>query len=72
MFSLPEFHENREIIWDVYVDTTSTKESLYDMIIGRDLMNSIGLDLNFSDNTMTWDNASVPMRSVKWLKGDNL
>jgi len=72
MFSLPEFHENRDIIWDVYVDTTSSKNSRYDMIIGRDLMNSIGLDLKFSDNTMIWDNASVPMRSVKWLEGDNL
>jgi hypothetical protein len=69
MFFLPEFHENRDIIWDVYVDTTSTnttstKDSRYDMIIGRDFMNSIGLDLKFSNNTMTWDNASVPMRSV--------
>jgi hypothetical protein len=72
MFSLPEFHENRDIIWDVYVDTSSTKGSRYDMIIGRDLMNNIGLDLRFSDNTMTWDNASVPMHSVQWLEADNL
>jgi hypothetical protein len=72
MFSLPEFHENRDIIWDVYVDSSSSEDSRYDMIVGRDLMNSIGLDLKFSDGTMTWDNASVPMRSTKWLESDNL
>jgi hypothetical protein len=72
MFSLPEFHESRDIIWDAYVDTTSTKDSRYDMIIDRGLVNSIGLDLKFSDNTMTWNSASVHMRSVKWLEGDNL
>jgi hypothetical protein len=72
MFSFPEFHENRDIIWDVYVDTSSSEDSQYDMIVGRDLMNSIGLDLKFSGSTMTWDNATVPMRSIKWLEADNL
>jgi hypothetical protein len=72
MFSFPEFHENRDIIWDVYVDSTSSKDSRYDMIVGRDLMYSIGLDLRFSDSTMVWDNATVPMQSIKWLEADNL
>jgi hypothetical protein len=58
MFSFPE---NRDIIWDVYVDTTSSEDSRYNMIVGRDLMYSIGLDLRFSDSTMVWDNATVPM-----------
>jgi hypothetical protein len=72
MFSFPEFHENRDIIWDVYVDTSSSEDSRYDMIVDRDLMNYIGLDLRFSDSTMLWDNATVPMRSIKWLEADNL
>jgi hypothetical protein len=72
MFSFPEFDENRDIIWDVSVDTTSTEESRYDMIVDRDLMYSIGLDLRFSDSTMVWDNATVPMRSITWLEADNL
>ena len=45
----------------MYVDE-STSLSTYDMIIGRDLMDSIGLDLLFSENLMRWDNATVPMR----------
>jgi transposase InsO family protein len=32
------------------------------MIIGRDLMDAIGMDLLFSENLMRWDNATVPMR----------
>jgi hypothetical protein len=72
MFSFPEFHENRDMIWDVYVDTSSSEDSRYDMIVGRDLMNYIGLALKFSDSTMVWDNATVPMRSIKSLEADNL
>jgi hypothetical protein len=59
---LPEFHKHRVIEWEMYVDETSSKLSTYDMIIGRDLMESIGLDLLFSENLMRWDNATVPMR----------
>jgi len=58
---LPEFHAHRVIEWEVYVDD-STSLSTYDMIIGRDLMDAIGLDLLFSENLMKWDNATVPMR----------
>ena len=56
---LPEFHEHRVIEWDMYVDESSSSLSTYDMIIGRDIMESIGLDLLFSENLMRWDNATV-------------
>jgi len=60
---LPEFHKHRVIEWEMYVDESSSSlSSSYDMIIGRDLMESIGLDLLFSENLMRWDNATVPMR----------
>ncbi len=48
--------------WEMYVDESSSSLSNYDMIIGRDLMDSIGLDLLFSENLIRWDNATVPMR----------
>ena len=35
-FALPEFHKNREIRWNMYVDE-SENLSRYDMTIGRDL-----------------------------------
>jgi len=61
-FMLPEFHKNRVVEWEMYVDESSSNLSSYDMIIGRDLMDSIGLDLLFSENLIRWDNATVPMR----------
>ena len=59
---LPEFHKHRVIEWDMYVDESSSTVSNYDMIVGRELMESIGLDLLFSENLIRWDNATVPMR----------
>jgi len=58
---LPEYHTHRLIEWDMYVDD-NTSLTTYDMIIWRDLMYSIGMDLIFSANLMRWDNATVPMR----------
>jgi len=51
-FTLPEFHEHREIEWNVYVDESKSSLGTYDMIIGRDLMEAIGMDLLFSENLM--------------------
>ena len=36
----------------------------YDLILGRDLLASLGIELNFSDMTMKWGTASLPMRSI--------
>jgi hypothetical protein len=40
------------------------------MIIGRDLLHEIGMDILFSKAEMIWDNASVPMQSVDKLSVD--
>ncbi len=71
-FTLPAFHEHREISWNCYVDESNPDSSKYDMIIGRDLMHEIGMDILFSSAEMVWDNASVPMQSadklnVNWI-----
>ena len=60
-FTLPKFHENREIEWKAYVEESDVKTSRYDMIIGRDLMHEIGIDLLFSEQKMQWGNAKIPM-----------
>ena len=70
-FTLPEFHEHREIEWNVYVDESKSSLGTYDMIIGRDLMEAIGMDLLFSENLMKWDNATVPMKDPSWFKDFN-
>ena len=60
---LPEFHPNREIEWSAYVDDNSSLQSRYDLIIGRDMLNELGIDFLFSTGQMCWDNATVYMRS---------
>ena len=60
-FTLPEFFENRDLDWEMYLDESDMKCN-YDMIVGRDLMDAIGLDILFSKGTMIWDNSEVPMK----------
>ena len=67
-FTLPEFHQGREVKWSVYVDESASETSNYDMIIGRDLLEELGIDLVFSNHTMKWDNATVPMRNLSWFE----
>jgi hypothetical protein len=64
-FMLPVLHKHREITWNCYLDESPSNTSIYDHIIGRDLMHDIGLDICFSTEEMIWDNASIPMQSVE-------
>ena len=64
-FILPEFHANCEIHCKAYVE--DFLRSCYDIIIGRDLLHELGVDLLFSQATMVWDNAEVPMRSLDYF-----
>ena len=70
-FSFPEFDANREIEWDVHVDQSDSSQSTYDMIVGRDLLEALGIDLLFSEKMMNWDGATVPMRNVKMFSPEN-
>src|SRR5687768_9980720 len=40
-FTLPAFHEHRNISWTAFVDETDKLSSRYDMIIGRDLLDEL-------------------------------
>ena len=60
-FMLPAFHEKRDISWTAFVDETDKLSSRYDMIIGRDLLEELGMNFSFSEKLMEWDNATTPM-----------
>ena len=64
-FTLPALHEHRVITWNCYVDNSDPKSCNYDLIIGRDLMLEIGIDLCFSNTEIRWDNASIPVQLSK-------
>jgi hypothetical protein len=61
-FTLPAFHENRTITCNAYVDESHHESSNYDMIIGRDLLHSLGINLLFDTAEISWDNAKIRMQ----------
>ncbi len=60
-FTLPAFHEKRNISWTAFVDESDKLTSRYDMIIGRDLLEELGINFLFSQQMMEWDNATTSM-----------
>ena len=66
-FILPEFHENRDILWEMYVDEADRQNTSYDIIIGRDLLAELGINFLFDKRVMVWDNSSVLMKSHDYL-----
>jgi hypothetical protein len=36
----------------------------YDMILGRDLLTDLGIDIRFSTNTVEWDDSEIPMKGT--------
>ena len=47
-FCLPEFSATKILSWKCPVDNKINRS--YDMILGRDLITALGLDLKFSEN----------------------
>jgi hypothetical protein len=49
-------------------ESTDPKFAQYDMIIGDDLMQELGIDLLYSKQLMVWENNEVPMKNWGLLK----
>ena len=58
---MPELHDNRVVEWDFHV---AKDMGAYDMIIGRDMLQDLGIDIRFSDNTIVWDGQEMPFKNV--------
>jgi hypothetical protein len=61
-FCLPELNANRNIEKSFHVVDIELKN--YDMIIGRDLMSSLLLDIKGSDMSIKGDDSAIPWRSI--------
>ncbi len=61
-FSLPEFSDTRTINWKVHVGELQNVH--YDMIIGRDLLDHLGIDIKYSTGHVIWDDMELPMKAV--------
>ena len=72
-FYLPEFSTQECIKWKFHIDNSiQTVKSRYDVIIGRDLLEQLPLDIKFSDKTLTWQEVSIPMKTTEELDKQNI
>ena len=58
---LPELNETAIIEHHVHVTDNS---SVYDMIMGRDLLQALGIDILFSQQRVQWGHVTIPMKNV--------
>jgi len=58
-FAVPELHDDRLTEWNMHV-TKSLGPC--DMIIGRDILKFLKIDLRFSDEIIKWDGAEMPFK----------
>jgi len=67
-FMLPELSETKLIEWNMHI--VSSKTMNYDIIIGRDMLEELGIIIDFKTKQITWDETSVPMRTMAEIKHD--
>lgn len=61
-FMIPELSTTPRVAWDMHV----TKQGMsYDLIIGRDLLQELGIVLDFKNNTIQWEDVEMPMKSIQ-------
>ena len=61
-FNFSELHANKLINQSLHVVDLNIDR--YDMIIGRDLIRPLGIDIHGVDMTMHWDDATIPWRDI--------
>jgi hypothetical protein len=70
---IPEFSTQECVKWKCHVDSSKQRvKSRYDMIIGRDLLKQLPLDIKFSDHTLSWQERSIPMKLKDELDSKNI
>ena len=58
-FTLPELQDDKLIEWNVHI---AKDLGNYDMIIGRDILQFLKIDLQFSKQQVVWDHATMPFK----------
>jgi hypothetical protein len=57
----PEFYRTQH--FSSYKARVFETSCCYDMIIGRDMLQAMGLIVDFKDNSMTWDDVVIAMKT---------
>jgi len=62
-FMFPELSETKLIEWKMHI--VDSESMNYDIIIGRDVLEELGIIIDFKSKQITWDEISVPMRTME-------
>jgi ribosomal protein L15 len=63
-FKIPEIITIKVVTWQAHVDDkTSSKEAAYDMIMGMDLMTSIGITVDCEQRCIRWGGTEIPLKT---------
>jgi len=58
-FAVPELHDDRLTEWNRHLTKSLGP---YDVIVGRDILKFLKIDLRFSDEIVEWDGAEMPFK----------
>ena len=68
-FKLIEFANKQTINYKFQVDELqSANQARYDMIIGSDLLNELGINIRYSNNCIEWEEDTIPMKLLGELQ----
>jgi hypothetical protein len=61
------------VTWQAHVDDkTSSKEAAYDMIMGTDLMTSIGIAVDSEKRFIRWGGTEIPLKTRNILSDNDI
>jgi Retroviral aspartyl protease len=61
-FTIPELQDKKLIEWDLHM---ADNMGVYDMIIGRDILSFLKINILFSDQLVVWKGSKMPFKPVK-------
>jgi hypothetical protein len=73
IFKFPEISNSKVVTWQAHVDDkTSTKEAAFDMIMGKNLMTSIGITVDCEQRCIRWGGTEIQLKTGATLNNDEI
>jgi hypothetical protein len=72
-FKFPEISTSKVVTWQAHVDDkSSSKEAAYAMIMGKDLMTSIGITVDCEKICIRWVGIEIPLKTRTTLNDNEI
>jgi hypothetical protein len=72
-FKFPEISTCKVVTWQAHLDDkSSSKEAAYDIIMGMDLMTSIGITIDCEQRCIRWGGTEIPLKTRNTLNNDDI